>query len=152
MLPKLPPTLYIHTQFAILRCSKAPRGLSVLLRGTRIFAGATISPSFSLRQSPSRYAFHAGRYLADKEFRSFCSSSFHLSEAILFELNRFPTRRRADRTISSPTKSESSVWPLGISRRTGIFPADCLHPKHCHIALLQVAWDSQMFQHIARFY
>lgn len=67
--PKLPPTLYIYTQFAILRCSKAPRGLSVLLRGTRIFTGATFSPSFSLRQCPSRYAFHAGRYLADKEFR-----------------------------------------------------------------------------------
>jgi hypothetical protein len=67
--PKLPPTLYIHTQFAVTGCSKAPRGLSVLLRVTRIFTGATFSPSFSLRQCPSRYAFHAGRYLADKEFR-----------------------------------------------------------------------------------
>ena len=69
LVPKLPPTLYIYTQFTILRCSKAPRGLSVLLRLTRIFTGATFSPSFSLRQFPSRYAFHAGRYLADKEFR-----------------------------------------------------------------------------------
>ena len=67
--PKLPPTLYIYNQITILRCSKAPRGLSVLLRVTRIFTGATFSPSFSLRQFPSRYAFHAGRYLADKEFR-----------------------------------------------------------------------------------
>ncbi len=65
----LPPTLYMHNQLTILRCSKAPRGLSVLLRVTRIFTGATFSPSFSLRQFPSRYAFHAGRYLADKEFR-----------------------------------------------------------------------------------
>ena len=69
MVPKLPPTLYIHTQLTIIRCSEAPRGLSVLLRVTRIFTGTTISPSFSLRQFPSRYAFHAGRYLADKEFR-----------------------------------------------------------------------------------
>jgi hypothetical protein len=69
LVPKLPPTLYIHTRFAIARCSKAPRGLSVLLRVARIFTGATFSPSFSLRQFPSRYAFHAGRYLADKEFR-----------------------------------------------------------------------------------
>jgi hypothetical protein len=69
LVPKLPPTLYMHNQFTILRCSKAPRGLSVLLRVTRIFTGATFSPSFSLRQFPSRYAFHAGRYLADKEFR-----------------------------------------------------------------------------------
>ena len=69
MAPKLPPTLYIYNRFAIASCSKAPRGLSVLLRIARIFTGATISPSFSLRQFPSRYAFHAGRYLADKEFR-----------------------------------------------------------------------------------
>ena len=69
LVPKLPPTLYIYIQFTILRCSKAPRGLSVLLRETRIFTGATFSPSLSLRQLPSRYAFHAGRYLADKEFR-----------------------------------------------------------------------------------
>ena len=65
----LPPTLYIYNRIAITRCSKAPRGLSVLLRETRIFTGATFSPSLSLRQFPSRYAFHAGRYLADKEFR-----------------------------------------------------------------------------------
>ena len=69
LVPKLPPTLYIYIQFTMTGCSKAPRGLSVLLRITRIFTGATISPSFSLRQFPSRYAFHAGRYLADKEFR-----------------------------------------------------------------------------------
>ncbi len=69
LVPKLPPTLYIYIQLATTGCSKAPRGLSVLLRITRIFTGATISPSFSLRQFPSRYAFHAGRYLADKEFR-----------------------------------------------------------------------------------
>ena len=69
LVPKLPPTLYIYIQFTMTGCSKAPRGLSVLLHVTRIFTGATISPSFSLRQCPSRYAFHAGRYLADKEFR-----------------------------------------------------------------------------------
>ncbi len=69
LVPKLPPTLYIYTQTTIRRCSKAPRGLSVLLRVARIFTGTTISPSFSLRQCRSRYTFHAGRYLADKEFR-----------------------------------------------------------------------------------
>jgi hypothetical protein len=69
LVPKLPPTLYIYIRIPMTGCSKAPRGLSVLLRITRIFTGATISPSFSLRQFPSRYAFHAGRYLADKEFR-----------------------------------------------------------------------------------
>ena len=50
-------------------CSKAPRGLSVLLRVTGIFTGTTISPSLLLRQRPDRYAFRAGQNLPDKEFR-----------------------------------------------------------------------------------
>ena len=35
----------------------------------RIFTDKSISPSLSLRQSPNRYAFRAGRNLPDKEFR-----------------------------------------------------------------------------------
>ena len=50
-------------------CSKAPRGLFVLVRVTRIFTGTSISPSPSLRQRPDRYAIRAGRNLPDKEFR-----------------------------------------------------------------------------------
>ena len=65
----LPPTLYKPGKTATLGCSKAPRGLSVLLRVMRIFTHATISPSLSLRQRPSRYAIRAGRNLPDKEFR-----------------------------------------------------------------------------------
>jgi hypothetical protein len=49
--------------------SKAPRGLFVLLRVTRIFTHTSISPSPSLRQCSTRYAFRAGRNLPDKEFR-----------------------------------------------------------------------------------
>ena len=49
--------------------SKGPRGLSVLSRVRGIFTTTTISPSLSLRQSPSRYAFRARRNLPDKEFR-----------------------------------------------------------------------------------
>ena len=49
--------------------SKAPRGLSVLSRVTRIFTCTTISPDPLLRQRPSRYTFRAGRNLPDKEFR-----------------------------------------------------------------------------------
>ncbi len=50
-------------------CSKAPRGLFVLPRVTRIFTGPAISPSPPLRQRPSRYAFRAGRNLPDKGLR-----------------------------------------------------------------------------------
>ena len=49
--------------------SKAPRGLFVLLRVTRIFTRTSISPGPSLRQCSTRYAFRAGRNLPDKEFR-----------------------------------------------------------------------------------
>ncbi len=49
--------------------SKAPRGLFVLLRVTRIFTCTSISPGRALRQCSTRYAFRAGRNLPDKEFR-----------------------------------------------------------------------------------
>jgi hypothetical protein len=49
--------------------SKAPRGLFVQLRVTRIFTGISISPSPSLRQRPSCYTIRAGRNLPDKGFR-----------------------------------------------------------------------------------
>ena len=49
--------------------SKGSRGLSVLLRVRGIFTTATISPGHWLRQCISRYAFHAGRNLPDKELR-----------------------------------------------------------------------------------
>jgi hypothetical protein len=51
------------------RCSKAPRGLFVLLWVTRIFTGTSISPSPLSRQCSSRYSLRAGRNLPDKEFR-----------------------------------------------------------------------------------
>ena len=65
----LPPTLCRPCRAATPGCSKAPWGLSVLRRVMRIFTHATISPSLSLRQRPSRYAIRAGRNLPDKEFR-----------------------------------------------------------------------------------
>ena len=54
---------------SISNCSKAPWGLSVLLRVTCIFTGIKISPSLWLRQYPDHYAFRAGQNLPDKEFR-----------------------------------------------------------------------------------
>ena len=50
-------------------CSKASRGLSVLLRVNGIFTDNANSSGYSLRQSPTRYAIRAGRNLHDKEFR-----------------------------------------------------------------------------------
>src|SRR5205814_7888926 len=66
---RLPPILRIYGPSPMSSCSKAPRGLFVLLRVTCIFTGISISPEPSSRQRPDRYAFRAGRNLPDKEFR-----------------------------------------------------------------------------------
>ena len=69
VLHSLPHILYIICRNPVSNCSKAPWGLSVLLRVTGIFTGTTISPSLLLRQCSDHYAFRAGRNLPDKEFR-----------------------------------------------------------------------------------
>ena len=69
LIHSLPPILHRLKLEPMSSCSKAPRGLSVLSRVSGIFTGATVSPSSSLRQRPSRYAFRAGRNLPDKGLR-----------------------------------------------------------------------------------
>ena len=68
-LQSLPPILHIHKPSPMPSYSKAPRGLFVLSRVTRIFTGLAISPSPSLRQRSGRYTIRAGRNLPDKGFR-----------------------------------------------------------------------------------
>ena len=65
----LPPILHKNIQATVSSCSKGARGLSVFPRVGGIFTSTTISLDPWLRQLPSRYAIHAGRYLTDKEFR-----------------------------------------------------------------------------------
>ena len=65
----LPPILHKKFPIAVSSYSKGPRGLSVFPRVGGIFTSTTISLDPLLRQLPSRYAIHAGRYLTDKEFR-----------------------------------------------------------------------------------
>ena len=68
-LHSLPPILHMILSGPVPSCSKAPRGLFVQSRVTRICTGLSISPSPSLRQRPSRYTIRAGRNLPDKGFR-----------------------------------------------------------------------------------
>ena len=68
-LQSLPPILHRLNPNAMPSCSKAPRGLFVLLRVGRIFTATSISPGPSLRQCSSCYTIRAGRNLPDKEFR-----------------------------------------------------------------------------------
>ena len=69
LLRSLPPILHKLKLEPMSSCSKAPRGLFVLLRVTSIFTGPAISPSPSLRQYSSHYAIRAGRNLPDKGLR-----------------------------------------------------------------------------------
>ena len=68
-LQSLPPMLHMYTPGSMPNCSKAPRGLFVLLRTDGIFTVNALSPSSSLRQYPYHYAIRAGQNLPDKEFR-----------------------------------------------------------------------------------
>ena len=68
-LQSLPPILHMLQPDSMSSCSKAPRGLFVLLRTDGIFTVNALSPSSSLRQRPHHYAIRAGQNLPDKEFR-----------------------------------------------------------------------------------
>ena len=68
-LHSLPPMLHITRLSSMPNCSKAPRGLFVLLRTDGIFTVNALSPSSSSRQYPYHYAIRAGQNLPDKEFR-----------------------------------------------------------------------------------
>ncbi len=68
-LQSLPPILHMLHLCPMSSCSKAPRGLFVLLRTDGIFTVNALSPSSSLRQCPNHYAIRAGQNLPDKEFR-----------------------------------------------------------------------------------
>jgi len=66
---RLPAMLHIPSQTTVSEYSKGSQGLSVLLRVSGIFTGATTSPRSTLRQRSDRYTIRAGRNLPDKEFR-----------------------------------------------------------------------------------
>src|SRR5512143_747171 len=68
-LRRLPAILHSVRPNAMTSCSKAPQGLFVLLRVTRIFTRTSISPGPLLSQCSTRYTFRAGRNLDDKDFR-----------------------------------------------------------------------------------
>ena len=69
MAQRLPPILRSRGPHPMTSCSKAPRGLFVLLWVGRVLTAIAVSPSPWSRHCPDRDAFRAGRNLPDKEFR-----------------------------------------------------------------------------------
>ena len=68
----------MQRRISISSYSKAPWGLSVLLRVTGIFTGTTISPSLLLRQFPDRYASLSQRpvFLVNSRLGLFTAAPF----------------------------------------------------------------------------
>src|SRR5437588_313677 len=135
---------------SVASCSKAPRGLSVLLRVTCIFTGTSVSPSTWPRQRPSRYAIRAGRNLPDKEFRlsltrtrssSGCASSC-ASLHVAMQMGPYhPSCKTAWRMVSEDSAHVEQSFLL-IVRTRRIVTVDTS----------TVARDSRSSQHIAEFY
>ena len=75
-LQSVPPILRRQHQNSMPGYSKGAQGLSVYVRVTGIFTGATDSPSALRRQCPNHYAIRAGRKLPDTEFRSVAPECF----------------------------------------------------------------------------
>jgi len=149
-LHSLPPMLHRSLQTSTSSCSKAPRGLFVLLRVGRIYTASSISPSPWLRQRSSRYTIRAGQNLPDKEFRL----------SILPELAG-RTVALSYRPCMSPCRWDHIIvqvaWTFGVWSLRGHapfgavdFPADCLHQADCHCFLWRVPLDSQGFQQTAK--
>ena len=84
-------------------CSKAARGLFVLLRTDGIFTVNALSPSSSLRQYPNHYAIRAGQNLPDKEFR-------YLRTVIVTA------------AVHWGFSSDREVFPLTFQHRAGVSP------------------------------
>ena len=130
-LPSLPAILHKLNPNSIPSYSKAPRGLFVLLRVTRIFTRTSISPGPSLRQCPTRYAIRAGRNLPDKEFRYLrtviVTAAVH--RGFGSELAPFPLTFRHWAGVSPYTS------PYGLAETCG-FVNQSPEPFHCDLLTL----------------
>ena len=128
-LQSLPPILDKLCPNAMPSCSKAPRGLFVLLRVTSIFTRISISPGPSLRQCSSCYAIRAGRNLPDKEFR------YLRTVIVTAAVHRGFSRQLR---LSSPTSLTFRHW-AGVSPYTSsyelaetcVFGKQSPGPLHC---------------------
>ena len=123
---RLPPTLHNLQPNAGPSCSKAPRGLFVLVYLGRVFTAISISPGLSPRQFSSRSAFRAGRNLPDKEFR-------YLSTVIVTAdvYRGFSFRQKADSlTLRHWSGVSPYTSPFGFAE-TCVFGKQSPEPFHC---------------------
>ena len=126
--PRLLPILYKLYQHSISGCSKAPRGLSCP-RVTCIFTGTIISPSLSLRQSPDRCAFRAGRNLPTRNFATL--GPVIVTAAVYWGFNSHPSLTlSAPLNLPAPGRRQPLYFALRL-RRACVFPKQSPGPIHC---------------------
>ena len=131
-LRRLPPILHIVNLRPTPSYSKAPRGLFVLLRVTRIFTGPAISPSPSLRQCPSRYAFRAGRNLPDKGLR------YLRTVIVTAAVHRSFSRELAPTSLTYRHRAGVSPYTSAFAlARTCVFGKQSLGPVICGLRCLR---------------
>ena len=130
----LPPILYKKYRNPISGCSKAPWGLSVLSRVTRIFTSTTISPDVLLRQCPNHYAIRAGQNLPDKEFRYL--RTVIVTAAVYWGLSSL-LRLRLQIPVTFQHWAGVSPYTSSFDlAETCVFGKQLLGPDHCgHIAV-----------------
>jgi hypothetical protein len=144
---RLPPILRNHSPNPTPSCSKAPRGLFVLLRVSRVFTASSTSPSPWLRQRPTRYAFRAGRNLPDKEFRYLrtviVTAAVHRGfGSTLFK--HLPLTFRHWAGVSPYTSAFAFA-------ETCVFGKQSVGPFSCHLALHQVMLLPKLRMYVAEF-
>ena len=119
----VPPILRRQHQNSMPGYSKGAQGLSVYVRVTGIFTGATDSPSALRRQCPNHYAIRAGRNLPDKEFRL----------TLLLHLERWGSVISADLCMS-PCSPDFLFELTSAVRSSGVKSLRIPHPIRCGLS------------------
>ncbi len=133
-LHSLPAILHNMRPDAMTGCSKAPRGLFVLLRVTRIFTRTSISPGPPLRQRSARYTFRAGRNLPDKELR-YLRTVIVTAAVHRGFISELPARSRLPSPLHLTFRHRAGVSPYTSAcafAETCVFAKQSAEPLHCN--------------------
>ena len=138
-------------------CSKAPRGLFVLVRTDGIFTANALSPSPSLRQCPHRYTIRAGQNLPDKEFRYLrtviVTAAVHRGFSSLREQISLTFRHRAGVSPYTSTFVLAQTCVFDKQSR-GLFscgPVTLSITRFCNPGLISFLFIWHCLQHFSRF-
>src|SRR5260370_1342085 len=105
--------LHMYTPGPMSSCSKAPRGLLVLLRTDGIFTVNALSPSSSLRQCPNHYAIRAGQNFNRSKLFACCYGTTDFVPSASLQRSDYiftPTKSGAWRIVSEDFASHLLLY------------------------------------------